>query len=343
MPTAIAWIVVATLDVRGRGDDWRIFWEAGHHVGSPALLTSSHFIYVPGSAWALAPFAHLPSTAGFFCYAALMLAASALAAVAAAKIYRLDFPLALTMALAWFPLTLAICLGQNSPIALLLTVLAILAVTTRNQLGAGAAIALLLYKPSDAFALLALILIRKQWRALAIVAASLPVWYVLSAAATHDWAWPAAYAQTLATLYRSDAILNGDFAIGIPGLLMHAGLASGVAIAIGIALFLATLPVLRKAPILEAASMAPLIGVATGPHAYGYEAILALPALWLAVAQARAPQSGRAQSLAAAAAYCIAPFYIFSRALHFDALAIPVIGAAALWTLRSRRASGARS
>ncbi len=118
----LALIVVAAIDVRGTGDDWRIFWHAGHTVGSAAILTTSHFAYTPGAAWFLWPFAHLPLATGYFFYVGLMVGAAVSAAWVASKLYGLSLAVAALMALAWWPFTIAICLGQNSPIALLLVI-----------------------------------------------------------------------------------------------------------------------------------------------------------------------------------------------------------------------------
>ena len=126
----LAWITLAAIDVRGRGDDWRIFWRAGHYVGRPELLSQAHFVYMPGSAFVLTPFANLPESTAYFFYVALMVAAAVLSAWLAAKVYKLSFPLATLMALAWWPFTIAVCLGQNSPVALLLSMLTIFAIST---------------------------------------------------------------------------------------------------------------------------------------------------------------------------------------------------------------------
>ncbi len=334
----LAWIVVGAIDVRGNGIDWKIFYDAGATAGSRELLSRVHFVYLPGAAWFLVPFAHLSQAAGYFVFVAVLVILTALAATLAARSYGISFGVALLMALAWAPFTIAVCQGQNSPIALALVMLAVYAIARDDERLAGIAAGLLLYKPSDAVALVFLLLLLRAWRALAIVAASAAAWYLLSVAATADWLWPAPYLQTLSALYRSDVVLNADLAISIPTLLTRIGTPGLVAWGAGFALLLGCAPFLLRVSRLEAASMVPLIGVAASPHAWGYEAILALPAMWFAVSRA-----GAIGVAAIVAAYAIAPFYVFGRQLHFNVLAIPVLGGVAAWIwLHARQRAPAR-
>lgn len=320
-----AWIVIAAIDVRGTGDDWRLYWLAGHTVGSAALLTSSRFVYTPGAAWILWPFALLPLATGYFLYVAGMVAAAVAAAWLASKAYGLSFAAAALMALAWWPFTIAICLGQNSPIALLLTTGAIAAIVRRDRALAGLCVGLLLYKFTNAVPLLFLFIIWKEWRSLGVVALCAAGWYGLSAGATHDWLWPVQYVHALAALYHRDVRLN-DFALSVPTMLARFGMPTVLGWIAGAAVLIGSGPLLLRVSRLEAASIVPLIGLAASPHAWGYEAVLALPALWLA-----ASRLNLVRGVLIATAYAIAPIYVFSRQLHFDALAIPIIGGVAFW------------
>lgn len=322
----LAWVTFGAVVVHGTGDDWRIFWNAGHHLGNLTLLTQSHFVYTPGSALLLWPFAQLSRTGGYFVYVLVMVGLTAGAAWYASKIYRLSFALTAFMALAWFPFTIAISLGQNSPIALFLTMLVIFAVTTRNDALAGVGTSLLLYKPNDAVPFLVLFVILRQWRPIVVVLASTPIWYLFSVAATGDWAWPSPFYHTLVTWFRWDASVDAVFSINIPGLLLSLGSSSTVAVLVGGIVFLIAMAMLLGTPRREAASIAPLIGIACSPHAYGYEAILVLPAFWLLVSR---PSPLRISGVLLS--YCIAPLYYFARAMHFDILAIPILGTLAAW------------
>ena len=330
---ALAWIALAAFYVRGTGVDWRLYLDAGHNVGNVALLTTSHFVYTPGAAWALWPFAHLPLVAGYFLYVAMMVAAGLAAAWFASKMYGMPAVTTALMVFAWAPFTIAVCLGQNAPIALLLMTLAIYAIVKKNDVIAGVAAGLLLYKPSDAVPMAFLLLILRQWRSLGIVGVSAVVWYALSAAATADWLWPAPYMHMASAWYRTDVVANADYAISVPTMLARLGLPTAVGWSVGAAILLASVPFLRRVSRLEAASIVPLLGLAASPHAWGYEAVLALPALWFLAAR---PEPLRIALVAVA--YAIAPFYLLSRPLHFDALAIPVLGGAALWFATKIRA-----
>jgi len=335
----LAWIIVGAIAVRGTGDDWRIFWNAAHHVGHITLLTQARYVYTPGSAWVLWPFGRMPLAAGYFVYVFVMVALATGAAWLASKVYGISVRLALPMALAWFPFSIAIFLGQNSPAALFLTMVVVLAIARRRDWLAGLGAALLLYKPNDAIPFLLLFVVLKQWRSLAVAAISLPIWYLLSVAATGAWAWPLPYSHTLSSWFHYDAGIDAVFSINIPGILLGLGLSSGAAVTVGAVLLLLTMPLLARVSRVEAASVAPLVGIACSPHAYGYEAVLTLPVFWLAVSR-----PDRARIIGVALAYCVAPLYYFARAVHFDALALPVLGAFAawLWTkLRAKRATHA--
>jgi hypothetical protein len=322
----LAWIIIGAFDVRGRGDDWRIFWNAGHYVGTKGILTSSHFVYTPGVAWLLWPFAHLSLATGYFIFVAIMVALASAAGWLASRVYRLPFSVCLLMALAWGPFTIAICLGQNSPLALLLVTSAIFAIARDDRILAGISAGLLLYKPSDAISLIFLLLILRWWRSLGVAAVFAVGWYLLSASATSDWLWPVLYVHTLAALYHTDIAMNSDFAISVPTMLTRLGVPTMTAWTAGAAILLGSAPLLLRVSRLEAASMAPLIGVVASPHAWGYEAILALPALWLT-----ATRLNPLRAILLWTAYAIAPIYLFVRVIHFNALVIPVLGGASLW------------
>jgi hypothetical protein len=206
--------------------------------------------------------------------------------------------------------------------------LVIFAVSTGNDVLAGVGASLLLYKPNDALPFLVLFVILRQWRSLVVVLGSMPIWYLLSVAATGDWAWPSPFYHTLATWFRWDASVDAVFSINIPGLLLSLGSPSTVAVLVGGVAFLVAMLLLLGTPRREAASIAPLIGIACSPHAYGYEAILVLPAFWLLVSQPSPPRIS-----AVLLSYCIAPLYYFARPMHFDILAIPILGTLAAWAV----------
>jgi Glycosyltransferase family 87 len=334
--------------------DWVDFYVAGSTVGTRALLDpaaratwgaahgipTAAFAYLPGFAWVLAPAAHLSIGWGFALNAVLMAAAAMVAARVAARVYSLDTGQATFMTIGWAPVTAAIVTGQNSPLGLLLSVIAIDGLARDDALRAGFAVGALAYKPTYALAYGVLLLVYRKWKALAVVAACMVGWYVLSAAAAGaDWWWPATYVHGVAGYIGPDFAYNRFKSISIPGLLMLVGLSSGVAFGIGIVGLVASLAWLKakKVGVFQAASLAGAIGVATSAHAWAYDAAVALPALWWVAENIDEP----AKTRAIAAAYLIAPLWMASHALRFDPLAIVVVGGGAgLLALRAKVTEG---
>jgi hypothetical protein len=305
------WIIQGMISVRGTGDDWKIFWNASHHVGTPQLLTVARFAYTPGVAWGLWFLSWLSRPASYFLYTALMLCCGFLSAFIASKLYRLPVMITCLMLVWWWPLTISVCLGQNSPLALLLAVMMVYSFVKCDQPSLGVAVGLSFYKPTIGIPFLIFLIAFRQWKAIAIVGISLVLWYLLSAGAVHDLFWPKPYLHMLSDLYNYDRVVDGDYAIGIPGILIHAGLLPIAGWIIGIVLLIGMTVSLRKVSRLEAGSMMPAIALATAGHAYGYDALLLLPALWLLVTR-KTPIT----IPLIVASYIVAPAYLASRPLR---------------------------
>ena len=105
-----------------------------------------------------------------------------------------------------------VCLGARSNVGrrrterrsspLLLCMLFILGLVRRQPILAGAAVGLLFFKPTDAVVFVLLLVIRREWRALAVVAAACVAWYIASVpASAGDWIWPYHYAAYLSAYY----------------------------------------------------------------------------------------------------------------------------------------------
>ena len=252
---------------------------AGHAAwGAAHGLPVTAFAYMPAFAWLLAPFAHLSIPVGFALNAVLM----SLAAVAAAWVYsenagrrghrtaktpngedtgrreqltaripdgdgRVDFRTALYMTMGWAPVVAAIVTGQNSPLGLLLSLVAIDGLSRGDELRAGIGVAALCYKPTYALPFGVLLLVFRKWKAIGVVAACGVVWYASSAlAAGGDWAWPRPYLQSLSEYVGPDFAYNRFKSVSLPGVLMLAGMSSGAALAIGLAALVASLVALRR-------------------------------------------------------------------------------------------------
>jgi hypothetical protein len=176
----------------------------------------------------------------------------------------------------------AVAFGQNTPLALLLVAMAIEGLRRDSAALTGVGVGLLLYKPTLAIPLLALLLLRRRWRALGFASVIAAGWYVASVAATAgDWLWPIHLLSALGSYYGPDTSYNSPRAISIPGLLVGNGAPLFVAWALVAVVLAASIPRLLRSSVVEAAAGVCLVGLAVSPHALNYEAVLALPAiLW---------------------------------------------------------------
>lgn len=321
--------------------DWVDFYNAGSMAGSRALvdpaahaawgvqhgLPVTAFAYMPAFAWLLAPAAQLSIPWGFALNAVVMAALAVAAAKCATRLYRLDSSTSLYTTIGWAPVIAAIVTGQNSPLGLLLSLVAIDGLAEGDDVRAGLGVAALCYKPTYALPFGLLLLVFRKWKAVGIVAACGVVWYASSAmAAGGDWAWPRPYLESLAQYVGPDFAYNRSKSVSIPGVLMLAGVSSSVALGIGMAGLVAALVLLRRAGVFAAASLTGAIGVATSGHAWPYDAAMALPALWWTLENAAEPWRTRVLVVA----YAVAPLWLASHALHFDPFAFVVIGGAGL-------------
>lgn len=350
--TLLCLVQVRFVVAQGFGD-WSAFWAAGATAGTRDLLDPAQhaawqhahhvlttiFPYLPGAAWVLAPLKNAPLALGYAIDFIVMAAAAGAAALLAARIYRISRTLAIVFAFAWAPVIAALATGQNSPLGLLLAMLAIWGIVASSPLLAGVSVGLLLYKLSYALPFVALLAVRRNARALAVVALFAAVWYAAGVSATAgDWQWPWHYVQALRGYALPDARFNADKAVSISHLLLRVGVAQTAAMLAGAALLLAALPLLARVPPLEAASFTPLLGLAAGPHTLPYDVALALPALYYTMTHAREPFRTRG----ICAVYLAAPLWLVSGIVHFDVLAVVCDGAVLLWLLKGLHESTAR-
>jgi Glycosyltransferase family 87 len=323
--------------------DWPAFWSAGTVVGTADLVDGNRllawqglhglslgvFPYLPASALFLWPFALLPLGVSFWLWMVAMLACALGAARIAARIYGLSVPVAVAATLAWAPVTGAIVIGQNTPLALLMISLAIAALVAEEAASTGFWSGLLLYKPTIGLPLIGLLVLRGRWRALAVSGLVVAAWYVGGIVASGgNVAWPSTWLNTILGYVGLDAAQNADKAVSLPGLLSRLPV-PGVIVALASILLVAiAIPRLIRAPIREAAAGACLVGVAASPHAWGYDAVMVLPIIWWALAGGIVePWRTRLIVLA----YVLAPFWLVSRQTVLSALAVVVLGATAIW------------
>jgi Glycosyltransferase family 87 len=322
--------------------DWVDFYAAGATAGTRALLDSgaraawgvahalpvTAFAYTPGFAWFLAPAARVPIPWGFALNAVSMSLIATYAARRAARLYALDPAVSFYTTIGWAPVTAAIVTGQNSPLGLLLSLFAIEGLARDDALRTAVAIGALCYKPTYALPFVLLLLIYGKWKPLAGVVACGAVWYVLSAtAAGGDWLWPGAYLRAVSNYVGPDFAYNRFKSVSLPGLLMLGGVSPGAALAVGMVALVGALAWLKVkgADAFHAASLAGVIGVATSAHAWAYDAAMILPAIWWIMVNVKEP--GRTRFVVIA--FVIAPLWMASHALRFDALALVVL--AGMW------------
>jgi hypothetical protein len=331
--------------------DFPQFWAAGRTVGTPDLvdlarhqdwqlahgLPAGFFAYPPGTAWLFAPFAQLPLAAAFWIQAALMSCLVFAAGLVGARTFGLDRRVAVIAALAWTPCLGSAAMGQNTALALLLALVTIEGFRREDDVLAGVATGLLLYKPTLALPLIGVMILKRRWVALGLVSGFAAGWYVAGIlAAAGDLWWPGHWLSGLGEYYTTDTLGNVNKTISIPGLLVGHGAAQWIGLALGAALVTIALPRLMRASIVEAGVGACLIGLVASPHSLNYEATLMLPAILWAVRSNGLREPLRTRL--ACAAYLVAPTYLLSPTLGFSPLAILVIGCAAIWLLDIGRA-----
>jgi alpha-1,2-mannosyltransferase len=323
--------------------DWPDFWSAGHVVGTLDLVDAErllawqvahglppiYFPYPPAAAFVLVPFALLSLGVSFWVHAALMLLCAVGAGVVGARAFGLPRSIGVLSTLAWAPITGAIAIGQNTPLALFVASVAILGLVERRPRWAGGAIGLLLYKPTLGLPLAGLLVLRRRWFDLGLVIVAGLLWYGIGVlAAAGDLRWPVTWIDGLRGWLQDDIVRNADKAVSLPGLVSRLAVPDWLPPLVGVAMVVVALPRLIRAPIREAAAGALVVGVAASPHAWGYEAALLLPFVWWALAGGLA-EPWRTRLVVAA--YVIVPFWMISSVTQVSAVAFVVIGAYVIW------------
>ena len=321
--------------------DWPRFWAGGATAGTAILmdphlhvafqvahgLAAGPWTYPPAFAWAFVPAAALPVGTGYAANFAVSCALVACSGWMLAGIFGYDRRFGALAALAWEPAMFGADVGQIAAVWLAVVSIAVWAAAQRNELVLGAAIGVLLLKPPLALPFVAVLLVRRCWKACAAVAGFASLWYVLGvAAAGGDWMWMQPYAATLRALAATDlgALYN---ATSLPMLLLRAGVPSAIALAFAALAFIAVLPALARADATAAICATSVFALAISPHAWMYDAVLVLPGIFWAMQRAGEPQ----RTWIVVAAYVLAaawmPVVWFAR---FNPLAIVVLAGAAL-------------
>lgn len=321
--------------------DWGRFWAGGATVGTSALLDKNEHLafqaahgtslgpwtYPPAFAWAFFPISHLSVTEGYVLNFFLTLCFVSLSGWILAAVFGFQRWFGVIAALAWEPAMYVADVGQTSGVWLLLISVAVAAAARRSAPLLGGSVGLLLLKPTIALPFVALLVVRKQWRACTIVAGFAVFWYLASvSAAGGDWGWIPHYAAIVRSLYATDlgALYNG---IALPTLFIRLGAPPVAALALGAIVLLAFLPALSRANFVQAMSFTSLLTIVVSPHAWMYDAALILPSLFYAMQQLSEP---RRTTLVGAAYLLAAAWMPVVLLIRFNPLAVVTIGGAAL-------------
>lgn len=315
--------------------DWHVMSDASTRLGTRFLIDPSErwqiFAYLPATAYLFAPLALLPMRVGFVANGLLMVLCAAAAGLIAARVFGLHRLAGIALCVTWPPVVYASAImGQNASLGLLLTMLSIAGTATRSPWLTALPIGLLLYKPTYAVPLVGVLVIRKAWRECAIVATCALGWYLAGvAAAGGDWSWPAAWWRLIVNYAPGDLAFNGPLSVSATSSLLRAGAPAGVVVAALVVVgALAYVAIVRSGPV-EGVTGATLVALAWSPHAWAYDAALALPMLAFVIARLHLP----ARTGVLFAVYGMAAGFFFSRVLGFDPLLLVTVGGSSLWIL----------
>ena len=337
---AVRWLVAAAiaayLPIIGaplRGwFDFAAYWAAGHFALTPQVLDIGvvvryevdhglppvPFVYPPGIALLFAPLAQLPFAVAALVHVAIAVAALIVAARLWADLVGIPRGWATLGALAWGPAAASVISGQNATIVLLLAVLVARGLALAPQPGrlpglrTGILAGLAMYKPQLGAPVTALAAVRGGRLVLAGIGVAALIQYVAGIIATggDPW-WPRAWLSTIGAYATADYEANGWQAISLPSIGARIGVLTGsvVPVVIGWAAaigFVAwAVRGIRRMPVVGAIGLATAAGLVIDPHAWVYDATLALPAIGILAAAAARRGWPRGDRIALAAAFAI--------------------------------------
>ncbi|HLK51350.1 MAG TPA: glycosyltransferase family 87 protein [Bryobacteraceae bacterium] len=268
--------------------DFNEFYSAGKLVGSGRLydwaalrpielehtLRTVPFGRIPAFAIAFVPFSVMPYTVARALW--LILGFAALAAVVA--LWPLSRWERLAAALCWsIPAAMCLAFGQDSVLFLFFVALGLALLRKERDFWAGVALSACAAKPHLALLLPVLLAARGKWKSLqgGIVGGAV---MLLVSFAAEGADWPA----RLLSLSRAPEFNPApDRMPTLAGLLSMFGGSLPVQIALSIAVVAACWILSRRLPLASAMALALAGGLLVSPHAYGYDALLLLPALML--------------------------------------------------------------
>ncbi len=208
--------------------DWDSLYDAEFQQQAQAGLVDSdqgflYFAYPPPVAAAYAALAGLEYRWSYLAHTMLM----ALALAGAVQMARPLAPVvdrypvaAFAVALLTYPLYRAVTGGQNTALTLLLIVAAARLERAERWAAVGVIVGLMLYKPQFGLLYLALLVIRRRWRAVAAASAVGGAMWAFSAAVLGA-GWFADWLSQASEFARLNADLNAANFVSLPGALGH--------------------------------------------------------------------------------------------------------------------------
>jgi hypothetical protein len=323
--------------------DWSSIWSGGATVGTPALMDpklhcafqQAHHVwcgiwaYPPAVALFVWPVAKLSMPLSYAIDLIVMSAFAVIAGIVLADAFDVPRWLGVFMTLVWPPTKYAIVSGQNETLALLLIALAIAAAKHNRQLLVGLAVGALLFKPTVGLPFVVLIVLRREWRALAVVMVIAAVWYFTGVmAAANSWHWPAQYAADLRGYFAGDFFSNASKSASLPDVLMQAGASPVMATVAGIGLFICAVPRLLRVPLSAALAIVSIVGVAISLHAWNYTVTVGLPAVFYVMRAVKEPM--RTWIVAASYALSILSIILIPGFTAWNLEAVVVLGLTAI-------------
>lgn len=214
--------------------DWDQLYDQGRQVAAQADLWDDegsllYFAYPPFVAAAYRPLAALDFRLAYLAHTLLM----GLALWGAVRLVRPMIPwigsrtvVPFAVALLFYPMFRSVIGGQNASLTLLLVALAARLEFEERPFLAGAAAAMLLYKPQFGLPILLLLLVTRRWRTIAGGAVGSLVLFATGVVAI-GWGWIGDWWDQASTFADQNLEANGVNFVSVPGVL--AQLADGAA------------------------------------------------------------------------------------------------------------------
>lgn len=308
--------------------DRQVEAQRGLHPDAGAL----YFAYPPPVAAAYALLAQLTYVPAYIAQTLLMLAALAGAFLLIRPMLpgaRPPAPVLSALALTFVPVYMAVTLGQNSAVVVLLIAASWRFARDGRDALAGLALGLLLFKPQYAVPLVGLHLVRRRWRLVGTSGLVAGAWWVAGAAMLGA-SWTTEWLGQVADFNALDAEINGANAVSWLGIAEHVfGVGSTSALLLGGALACLTaiwlVVVWRRAG--DERLGLPMAAAAVGillisPHAMFYDATLLLVTLAGLAAAGRTP-SGRLLALG----WVLGALHPLKEVVGFTPVSLVVLGA----------------